>query len=199
MVRPIILTDNQKTFITNIKREIPELTAGEIVGAVWAYLVSEEENDKHKLGDEDILRIENEQLSESAIISFLTDLNNRLKAKTTNPLDKEWTLETLSDKRWTFPSESLPFLLKINEYANKGGMRLSVRQAIWIARLYAMPHYEPKDWTNTIHWVTPLRNKIKELWSLTWLLAAYEETCELSKTPFDYRPFQAPSISLRPR
>jgi hypothetical protein len=59
-----------------------------------------------------------------------------------------------------------------------------------------MPHYEPKDWTNTIHWVTPLRNKIKELWSLTWLLAAYEETCELSKTPFDYRPFQAPSISL---
>jgi hypothetical protein len=44
------------------------------------------------------LRIENEQLSESAIISFLTDLKNRLKAKADNPLDKEWTLETLSDK-----------------------------------------------------------------------------------------------------
>jgi len=195
MARPALLTDDQKIFITDIKREVPDLTAAEITGAVWSYLVLKEEHDKRKLDDEDILRIENEQLSESAIISFLTDLKNRLKAKTDNPLDKEWTLETLSDKRWMFPSESLPYLLKVNEVANKGGMRLSIRQAVWISQLYALPQYEPTQAFNalsTLHF----SNKVRDLWSLSWLLSIYQETCELAGTPYDYRPFQAPSIAL---
>jgi hypothetical protein len=200
MARPALLTDNQRIFITDIKREIPDLTAAEITGAVWSYLVFEEEHNNRKLDDEDILRIENEQLSESAIISFLTDLNNRLKAKANNPLDKEWTLETLSDKRWTFPGESLPYLLKVNELANKGGMRLSIRQAVWISQLYALPQYEPTV-SNGIQAFNALsmlhfRNKVRDLWSLTWLLSIYQETCELAETTPDYRPFQAPSIAL---
>ena len=196
MTRPPILTDDQKTFITNIKRASPELTAGEIAGAVWAYLVIQEEHQNHKLDDEDILRIENEQLSESAIISFLTDLNNRLKTKTTNPLDKEWTLASLGDNHWIFPSESLPYILKIKEMCVKGYTKFTVRQAIWVSRLYALPHYEPKEFSSLRQWMGPLRPKIKDLYGLTWLLASYEETCELAKTPFDYSPFEAPSIAL---
>lgn len=200
MARPALLTDDQKLFISDIKREIPDLTAAEITGAVWSYLVFEEERNNRKLDDEDILRIENEQLSESAITSFLTDLNNRLKAKTDNPLDKEWTLETLRDKRWTFPGESLPYLLKINEYVNNAGGRLSIRQAVWISQLYALPHYEPTvrggiQAFNAMSFLS-FRNKSRDLWSLVWLLSVYQETCELAGTPCDYRPFQAPSIAL---
>jgi hypothetical protein len=40
------------------------------------------------------------------------------------------------------------------------------------------------------------RNKVRDLWSLTWLLSIYQETCELAETTPDYRPFQAPSIAL---
>jgi hypothetical protein len=200
MARPALLTDDQKIFITDIKREIPDLTAAEITGAVWSYLVLKEEHDNRKLDGEDILRIENEQLSESAIISFLTDLKNRMKAKADNPLDKEWTLETLSDKRWTFPSESLPYLLKVNEVANKGGMRLSIRQAVWVSQLYALPQYEPtvSNGIQAFNTLSILRfhNKVRDLWSLSWHLSVYQETCELAGTPYDYRPFQAPSIAL---
>ena len=196
MARPALLTDDQKIFITDIKRELPDLTAAEITGAVWSYLVLKEEQQDHKLDDKDILRIENEQLSESAIISFLTDLKNRLKAKTDNPLDREWTLASLSDNRWIFPSESLPYILKIKEMCIKGHTKFTVRQAIWVSRLYALPHHEPKDFSSARQWIQPFRPKVKDLYTVTWLLASYEETCELAKTPFDYSPFEAPSIAL---
>jgi hypothetical protein len=32
MARPALLTDDQKIFITDIKRELPDLTAAEITG-----------------------------------------------------------------------------------------------------------------------------------------------------------------------
>jgi len=200
MARDKILTDDQREFIANIKQKIPELTAGEVTGAVWSYLVLEAEKTNPNLDDEDISRIENEQLSESAIIGFLTDLNNKIKVKALKSIDKEWTLATLKDKEWTFLPESMMYLLKIKEWCNRKTIHFSIRQALWVSRLYALPHHQSiksgglkalKD-----RLILPDAKALEDLWRIGYFLAAYDVSCELAGTPFDYRPFEAPSIAL---
>ena len=44
--------------------------------------------------------------------------------------------------------------------------------------------------------IMPDETKYKDLWRIGYVLAAYDETCELSQTSFDYHPFEAPSIAL---
>ena len=205
MARPPILDGGQKKFIVKIKeydlKENRTITSKEVIEAVRVYLLERCRSSLSNFTTDELNKIViDEMLSPTAIISFLTGLNKRLKDKVAKEIDNEWTLETLKNKKWDFPPESVPYLLKIKEWHSDTTTHLSIRQALWVARLYVMPQYEPiksgglkavKD-----RLTLPDETKYKDLWRIGYFLAAYDETCELSQTPFDYRPFEAPSIAL---
>jgi hypothetical protein len=193
MPRPEMVTIEQKKFITAIKTADPKLTAKDVIGAVWGYLVFEAENDEKRgtLHEEDISLIFEEQVSETGITSYLSGLNKRLR--NAKPIDEEWTLTTLlwnQNTGWDFTAEAIPHLLKIKDLCRTKGRRISIRQGLWIAKLYAMPHHEGVEEKQIIS----DEQKYEHLWWLGFSLASFELAYEQADIPFDFQVFEATSI-----
>ena len=105
--------------------------------------------------------------SEETLMKMISDARN----KETSPLDKPWHMGTLGDI--PLPSEAIPYILKIKKIhtQNESIGKLTIRQAIWISRLYATI----KD--------------INDLGYNAYMISVYEIMCSLSKTPFDTSEF----------
>ena len=56
-----------------------------------------------------------------------------------DPLDGRWSLATSRNREFSLPPESIPTVLKVFvEHTNKFGKPFTIRQAMWVARLYIL-------------------------------------------------------------
>ena len=163
MSKPALLTDDQKTYILNLKKDNPELTAGEVVGAVWACLISKHERPNATLDDKDCLRILEEETSMTAIIAFNSTINRREPSE----FDKPWNLAALDKYPFFFPLVALPAVLDVWKYRQEHDSGLTIREAKWAARLSIV---EPD---------------IEKLLGLVSLYTGEEIISEIIKPPFD--------------
>jgi hypothetical protein len=207
MSRPIILNDAQKIFITSLKTKEPDLTAREIASAVLAWLVSSIENEtKHSLDIEDVQCIWEEQVSETAIIRFLTSLKPRMEKS--SPLDKPWSLATLED--YPVRPEVLPLLLKLqatdltttiglwarDKYHLPREKKLSIRVARWFNRLWGLPRrLEEQNAEGHGENETRLRY-YRTVASVAVYYALFENIFEKAGLPFQTLTFDAPDLDM---
>lgn len=54
-----------------------------------------------------------------------------------NPLDKPWTIQSMSKSEYRIPPEALPSVLEVWYWAHDENHALTIREAQWAARLYA--------------------------------------------------------------
>ena len=110
MGRPEKLTKDQKVFITTIKDANPELKSPDVIKEVKKYLIKQIKDQCPGMTPEEIEKlVEDEKLSQTAIISFLTEINNKNRP---SPLDVTWNTAKLDTE--SISADVIPWLLKIN-------------------------------------------------------------------------------------
>ena len=168
MARPEILTDYMKRYVTALKLVHPGMKAKEITASLRHYLVNEYSSLEEYAGsDIDVIErtVEQERISQSAIIKHLTEVNRGIK--TPSELEKPWNLGM--SNRYPVPPDALPVLLDILASDNipKEDEGVTVRQALWIGRLYRIVH------------------KSELLYTIVRHYAFWERVCEISNIDFD--------------
>ena len=117
--------------------------------ALAVKLVEKLENDGIKAG------------SHSTLIAYISTARN----KPAEPIDKVWGLNTLRD--YPLPSETIPFIVKINQLNSEKGYKFTIRQAQWVS--------------NLCHVV----EKLDDLNDISFSYALYEKICKAANVPFD--------------
>ncbi|MFZ2038050.1 MAG: hypothetical protein WCC72_03930 [Dehalococcoidales bacterium] len=196
MSRPLLLNKEQKEHIFILKSTAKKkgwtLTSTDVINGVKEFLVKKEKALHPLWTIKEIEKyVEEEQLSPSAIIAYLTEVNHLLEE--IKPIDEEWTLAIFNNKEYgsKFTPSSLPYLLRIKDWCNNIHSRLTIRQAIWIERLHEMPHFIGVRERLSL----PDEKLYKDMWRVAYFLSAYEVVCELTKTEPDFRPFEASSLA----
>jgi hypothetical protein len=200
------LTVDQQLFIWDLKDKYPRMKAKEVIEAVREWLLKNEPESKKGLRiDEAIVdRVDKEKLSESAIIGFLTGVNNLLKEKDLNPLDKPWTIGSLG--KYPLPLEILPVVMDVLnddrerigglsaenkklliDTFDKGNYFPTIREVKWIAYIYPLLQQVAKSRNEPIGFQR-IRGKdtvMRHLAFIARLYAKYERTCERLKIDCD--------------
>lgn len=122
------ITDEVRMLIAQVHREHPKYTNKEIRNLV-----------------ETTLRERNPDLpkgwpSKFAIDRIMPGVRDRLKRSKVepNPLDKPWTVYSMSIAEYSIPPEALPAMLRLWYFLqNRFHISLTIREAKWAARLYA--------------------------------------------------------------
>jgi hypothetical protein len=103
----------------------------------------------------------------SAIQKELSPMRERYQRIQATGLETPWHLNA-----HPLPAEAIPHILRVQKYIvrnfHQERDRLSIRQAIWISRLYAIKHFTDRD-----------------LWKLSLGYTLYELSCELADVPID--------------
>lgn len=77
--------------------------------------------------------------SKYSIDRIMPDIRERARLRRLNPdpLDRPWTIHSMSRIEFHIPPEALPSVLKAWAFYQDGGRDLTIREAQWAARLYA--------------------------------------------------------------
>lgn len=95
--------------------------------------------------------------------------------KEPKPLDKPWQLGFM--REYDISPQAVPYICRVQEWAAiKKEAEVTVRQALWISRLYAL---RIKDIYRASE------EEISHLWTVSHLYAYYEIICEISGVDFD--------------
>lgn len=146
-----------------------KLTTREAIEKVTEYLIEREK----RLYDEDIpydllkKRVEDEQISPSAIEKFNSELNTKITK--TRELNHPWHLALMRNPKYTIHPEAIPHVIRVQQFQQLQNLsdEVSIRQAQWIAILYtAVPD-------------------ITDLYYSSMFYALYENICDLAHIPFD--------------
>ncbi|MFC1947956.1 hypothetical protein ACFLXY_08570 [Chloroflexota bacterium] len=140
MGRPEKLTDEMKDYLVRLKIDNPHLSAQELTVLLKEYLIEQMSNVVPNMSRDDVEQLViDEQLSESAIIKFNTEVNSRLETK--SELDQPWSVSSLA--KYPIPPEALPYVLEAwviwREASTEAvDMTPTIREAQWIGRLYCV-------------------------------------------------------------
>jgi hypothetical protein len=134
MGRPSILKEDQKKYIADLKDRYPKMEARDVIKKVKLYLFEKTEKDSPNMKKEDIEKlVVDELLSESAIISYLTDVNKNLML----PIDSSWN--TASLEKFPVNDGAVPFLLIVQSLRRETISKLlTKREAKWFSRFYSL-------------------------------------------------------------
>lgn len=159
MAKGPFINDGIKRFIAEVYRNHPDWRAKEVLAEVY--------------------RLSNGRAPGlSAIQKILKEMRDR---QAQAPFDKKlhtWHLGTLDE--FPMSAEAIRRIFEVQrlirspeqrEVLPKGIMPLTIRQALWIARLHAVV------------------KKASNLWLISWAYSLYEETCELAETECDTYEF----------
>lgn len=148
--RPEKLTDNLKLFIIKLQRDRKKkLKAPAVQSEIRNYLEKEikaqAREQELKLSSEAIKETIEERLPGlSSIQKYLSDNKDRDKP---SELDNTWHLGTISNDKHPIPAEALPYIFLVQIFLDEEPdffknpppqEPLTIRQAIWISRLYSM-------------------------------------------------------------
>lgn len=171
MARPVLLTDSQKIFICQLKLDASEkglkLPASDVIKALAEHLIGKErelyQGDPYEFIK---MRVEDEQLSPSAILKYLTEVNSRLN---NHEFDQPWHLALMRNPKYAIHPEAIPYVISVRRFQQLKRLpnEVTIRQAWWIGNLYAV--------------VTEVEN----LYYNSMFYASYENICDLAQIPFD--------------
>ena len=185
MGRDQVLNDWQKKFIYNLKMEAFEhgqrLSAREVIDKLIEYLVAEEMEKEQQLkgvkcSEAEIRkRIEDEQISKSAIIAFNGEVNKVIEQKRA---EARWSIGL----NYGVPQEMAGLLLEywreLADPAAPGGdlsARLTVKRVKWMSKLF--PFFN--DVWESKYSEQPSKQKIGTLSRLADVYIRYEEVTKL--------------------
>jgi hypothetical protein len=81
----------------------------------------------------------------SYVQKALTELRNKERELSLDPLDRPWSYISLAHSDYTISSDALPVVLKVWAYSLRKEKPLTIRQALWTARLYHVFNDKPLD------------------------------------------------------
>jgi hypothetical protein len=168
MARPRLLTKSQKVFILQLKLKAREenlqLAASDVIKKLTEHLIAEERKIYKDEPYEDLKkRVEDEQISPSAIQKFLSEVNFKIKK---NEFDQPWHLALMLNPKYAIHPEAIPFVIKVQQMKDLPD-EVTIRQAQWIANLYAV--------------VTD----IDDLYYISLFYALYENICDVAHITFN--------------
>lgn len=127
MAKNPLITDDVKRVIAKIYLEHPDWRAKEIRDGVLARL--HEQNPRSKLGWPGLSAVQKELTKQRK--------TNKARPHESNSLDEPWSLTTI--KEYPIPPEALPLVLAVAHHkAFSPKQKLTIREAKWIGRLYAL-------------------------------------------------------------
>jgi len=156
MARPEKLTDDQKLFIAELKQNNPAITTREVIGAVKNYLINKmKEASPHFTAQELEKIVVDEQLSKTAIIKYLTEVNVNLSVI----IDTPWNTAALDTEPIT--TEALPWLILTQENRKLWlSKMLTQREAKWFNRFFGFKSLFSSQALNDLGIVAPDANLI---------------------------------------
>ncbi len=171
MARPELLTKSQRVFIYQLKMDTREkdlkLPASDVIEALTEHLI-EKERELHQGEPYESIKqlVEDEQISPSAIRKYLSEVNSRMK---NHEFDQPWHLALMRNPNYAIHPEAIPSVISVRRFLQRNipTDEVSIRQAQWIANLYAM--------------VTD----VEDLYYNSMFYALYENICDLAHIPFD--------------
>lgn len=171
MARPELLADSQRVFISQLKLDADEkdvkLTASNVIQALTEHLI-EKERELHQDDPYEFIhkRVEDEQLSPSAIRKYLTEVNSRLN---NHEFDQPWHLALMRNPKYAIHPEAIPYVISVRRFQRLKRLpdEVTIRQAWWIANLYAV--------------VT----EVEDLYYNSMFYAMHENICNIAHVPFD--------------
>jgi len=138
MGRPRIITDEEKLFISKLKKENPDLTCKEIVKKVRQYKIEKYPNPNGTWTREDIeALVDKEQMAEASIQKYLTELNKWLKK--VYEIDKPWCMASIDSYPALQIEQPSPNTIQVLLYAwsflQEKNVKFTIREAKWVSRL----------------------------------------------------------------
>lgn len=191
MGRPEILTIDVREFIFRIKSINPAMKAKDVIAEVKEYLIDSYPTPNGNWTRNEIEKlVEDEMLSESAIIKYLTKIKKP-------ELDRPWRLGLMAERdgnghikhpEYSIPSEATPYILLVQDWLEKHPdwlnnpppqEPLTIRQALWVARLYGLIDESRLKKSKLL----PSIARFLFIWAEAY--AMREAICELAGTSFD--------------
>ena len=105
--------------------------------------------------------------------TYLNIKNELLPNLSDKPIDQPWSIGACAEYYSRISPESIPILMKINEI--KGLQKFSIRQAIWVSRLYPLileTYKEDEKFT-------------EDIWTWSSAYAHFERVSELTGSKLD--------------
>jgi hypothetical protein len=120
--------------------------------------------DREVLANKLIIEIE-KQGAKAPTVSTLIAYISTYRNLPLKPQDYPWATSTLKDN--PIPAETLPYVLKVNQYSGQKALKFSIRQAMWVSRL--------------CHVI----RELEDLYEISLAYAVYEKICDSASVPFD--------------
>lgn len=179
--RPEKLTDELKRWITLLQnKRLKRLKAPELREEIRLKLEADVEK-AHKGWTKDAIRAEAEERLPgiSSLQKCLKENEDRDKPSS---LDRLWNVGVMSQEKYPeLTAEAIEAIIRVQKWAEGKGIEevhetvrygITVRQALWIARLCRAVEEH-------------IGRRPKQLWDVSWAYSAYEILCKLSGTTLD--------------
>jgi hypothetical protein len=185
--RPELLTDDIKRALMSYRQKYPDWSAQRIIDKIYRDYFALWKAKSPQLNDDEInakIRLP----GKDSVLGYFRE--NKPNEEKQSCLDLPWHLGVMAKKpQYNILAEAIPYILMVQNWAennpnifNSKHEPLSIRQALWVSRLYGITSPDALKKNNDIKMVRSIGQYLYQ-WSEAY--ATREKLCELSNTPFD--------------